>query len=281
MRSLFLFLSITICLGVANSQNRFYLRPTVEVKAFISNAGQKPTISSPYYEYQIQHIGLLGGLEIGLMAGYKFNKGRMRIETGIKGENSQSGFKLGYLDYGVSPYWGAVSYPKHPGVAGGSAGRKIPVLFSTQLKHWDVHIYKPTAFSVNCNLLIGINFYHQYIDTSSFGGYNVSNTMLTSTIHIYAYENTYTVYSRSVLYQAGFSFELLKKQKEWFMLTLYYMHGFRNLSVVKLDVTLTDINTKIVERYHHDSYGRGSGILLEISKKIFIPKTKKQRQMEQ
>ena len=280
MRSLFFFLFTFAFLDSVSSQNRFYLRPTIEVKAFISKGGQKPIIPSPYYEYQVERIGLLGGLEIGLLAGYKFNKGRTSIETGLKGENSESGWILSFLRYQGGTNSKFFSYTTGIKVAGGSAGRKIPVLFSTQLKRWDVHIYKPTAFSVNCNLLVGINFYHQYTDSSSLSNFSDTSMVAPTTI-LYAESSTYTVHSRSVLCQAGFSFELLKKQKEWFMLTLYYMHGFRNLSVEKLDVTLTDINTKVVERYHHDSYGRGSGILLEISKKIFIPKTKKQRQMEQ
>jgi hypothetical protein len=277
MRSIFLFLCTIACIGKTLSQNRFYLRPAAEAKAYMSHSDAGHLIRTPYYEYRINRIGLLGGLELGLMAGYRFNKNKTLIETGIRTENSESGWNLFFLDYAVDPRNSnnAYSYTSYCGTAGGSVGKKIPIIFSTQLKQWNIHLYRPTSFSLYCNLVTGINYFYQHtgVVPFNFGG---KTTMLSPTVLMDAQPTTYALRSHAILYEAGLSFDLRKRQREWFTLTLYYMRGFNNLSVEMLDITLTDTGTNAVEKYHYNSYGQGTALLLEISKKIFFSKAKRE-----
>jgi hypothetical protein len=277
MRNIFICLFLIPCFKNTFSQSRVYLRPTVETSGVLSSHAGK-VIRTPYYEYKIDRIGLLGGVELGLMAGYRFNKERTLIETGIRRQGSGSGWSLTFLGYAVDPQNNnhAYSYTFHFGSAGGSIGTKIPVIFSTQIKHWDVHIYKPTPFSVHCNLIVGVNFFNQRTGESGFN-FGGRASMLSPTILMHAEPSAYAIRARSTLYEAGLSFDLRKRQREWFTLTLYYMRGFHNLSVEMLDITLTDITTNSVETHHYNSYGQGSAILFEISKKLFFTKIKEQK----
>ena len=272
MQNVCLLFFILIYSGNLFSQNRFYIRPVLNTNAYMSYSNPNHKLNPSYFEYKIKRPGYLAGMEGGGMAGYQFNKKRNTLEIGFQQSSVMSGYALYFLlydDYSPDPIY----YSSSMGSQSGAVGSKIPILMSTQIIKWDsLYLYRPTTFSLHCNLIVGINYYQQNGEFSSTGRTVV---MLSPTISMDVKDAMYAGKWRAVLYEAGLSFELRKKQREWFTFCFYYHQAFRELSQIYTTITITDIANNKIEEYSYSSLSRGSSIYFEISKKFFVTKIKR------
>jgi hypothetical protein len=279
MRKAFLFLCITTCFGSVFSQNRFYLRPVIET--LYCKASRAQTLLNPaWFEYKTKPYLWTRKADIGIMLGYQFNKKRTCIEAGIGQARAAFGWELSFLEYTPSTA-GTGTYTRvHLNEQDGVKGIKIPVLLTTQLFYWDsLKLNKSRDFSLHCNFIIGISIHRQKykgILHKASRNYMLSPGTL---LNVHSY--TYSGYApHTVLPETGFSLELRKRQKEWATLTFYCLlrvgrHGsFGKGQVLIMDIT--DISTNQITTYGYGSSSLGNGLLVEISKKLFYPKRKRE-----
>lgn len=276
MLRLFFCLLIVTCFGRTFSQNRFYLRPVIDSKICKANSDFVKPISPHYFEFKFKPFVWTGGLDLGLMIGYQFNKNRTRIETGLQQMRTVSAWELSFSEY-IPASNGGAFIKSNLGSIGGPRGILFPALLSTQIFYWDsLKLNRAKSFSLHCNLLLGINVYHKnerkYL-------YTIDKSVLLSpttnmTVESYRY---YAPSPRYIIPEFGLSLDVRKKQKEWFTLAMYYMLriGRYGLTSQHLFARITDVSAGSSILYHYALSSRGNGLIIEISKKIFYPTPKR------
>ena len=253
------------------------MRPVVGTKACISYSEFGKPISPFYFDFKIKTFAWTERMDIGVMAGYRFNKNRTQIEFGIRQSSEVSGWELAYSEYVPSSSGSGDFINSRISAKNGPEGIIIPFLLSTQIAYWDsLKLNKASTFSLHCNFIFGINIYHRdkiYRSDNTYG-----TAMISPVIHmkIEAATGAYKA-PHYILPELGFSLALRKKQKEWATIACYYMLriGRHGLFGQHISIYIADSSTGNSIRYNYDSSGRGSGLLLEISKKIFYPQPKR------
>lgn len=250
------------------SQNRIYLRPLSYTKKY--NSELAGYISPPYFQYTPIKAGWLYDVEIGIMGGYLFNKGRTYIEAGIESFSSESGWTLDFLRYYPTSSTGGIYYSNQIISEGGTSGRSFPLLIATQIAKWEpLKIYN--SISIRCNLILGINFYRQNLSKYPISVISFDNILLSPTIRMDITGYTYAMQPKSTIYNLGFSFDFFLKEKNMFNLMITYVKGFRTLSSESVDITITNMLSNTSEKYSYHSYGNGSGIMIQLARRFNLP----------
>jgi hypothetical protein len=247
---------------------------TKECRSFYHLPAQ---LSPAWFEYKIKPFIWTKGLDFGITLGYLCNRNRTCIETGIRQSRAESGWELSFWEYTPSPV-GTGTYTKsHLVVQHGVKQIKIPILFSTQIAYWDsLKLNKAQAFSLHCNFIAGINIVRQeYLNVYKTEETRILSPITLMSVHYRKYAWDAPHY---ILPEIGFSLELRKRKQEWATVTFYYLlrPSRFGLSGQDIDIDITDTSTNKNIDYGYLLAGRGDGFLLEISKRIFFSKTKKE-----
>jgi hypothetical protein len=257
--------------GQLFAQRGVYLSPYFETSAGISHYdGRKPFSSSPYFQFENKKISYPWGISPGILIGYSFNKNRSSIEIGLGDAESLSGYKLHLNSGNDSMHFVNSLITSY----GGTAGYKIPILFSTQLYRSDsIRIYNSRPFSFKLSIKVGINLYRQPMNNNDLFKPLISSGMdsiLVAPNTLIDYEEKVFVRGdKSTLYQLGFVSEFNFRKIKGLCISFYYLYGRRDLSLMNVRVT---VNKQI--NYYYNFYGRGSAFCFQISKKIYYPKRK-------
>lgn len=265
-KSFFLILTIVILSEQSYAQKGFYIKPYLESKTEISYYyGKTPYNNNPYFNYENKKITFpnnrLSPINMGLLVGYTF-KNKVAIETGIGQEINASGYKLNFHYQLDSNSYGS----RQPQLSAGTAGIKIPLLIIVPLFKFDsVRNYNSNHFSWKLNLKFGINFYKQPkgepFKPLIIGG--ADSIIVAPNTRLDYRDELYTINDKSILYQIGLESEFNFKRLKGLCLSFYYLYGRKDLSTISVRVT---VNQQI--NYYYNTYGRGSGFCLQLTKKI-------------
>jgi hypothetical protein len=278
MKTLISLLAFLVLLfGQIFAQKGVYLKPFIETTAAITYTYEtKPYNNTPYFKYETQKIvwpHRLSPLTLGILVGYTFNN-TISIETGIAQSGNASGFRLSYNSIVNDSLTFASG---QQGGSAGTAGIKIPLLVTLPLFKFDsVRLYNSKPFGWGMRLKFGINFYKQpkgdvFLNMAGFG---TDSIIIAPHTRLDVDGGLHTLNDKSILYQLGLETEFNFKRLKGLCLNLYYLYGRKDLSVINLHVT---VNQQI--NYVFNTYGRGSGFCLQLSKKIAM-KPKKQKQQK-
>jgi|GEM_PF-6650928 len=275
-KSFFLSLALVILAGQSFAQKGFYIKPYLESKTEISYYYKKtPYNNSPYFNYENKKIIYpyhLSPINIGLLVGYAFKNG-MSLETGLGQETNASGYKLNFHYQLDSNSFGDIQSQ----LSSGTAGIKIPLLITVPLLKFDsVRIYNSNYFSWKLKLKFGINFFKQpkgYPFKPLITG-GQDSIMVAPNTRLDYRDELYSINDKSILYQIGLESEFNFKKLKGLCLSFYYLYGHNDLSTISVRIT---INQKI--NYYYNTYGRGSGFCLQLTKKISMDSNDYKRPM--
>ncbi len=268
--SLFIFVSIYFG-QISLAQNKYYLKPTLEIKA--SSSGYfdyqvKPINNSGYYSFEKRKVVLPHGISpllLGLRLGYHFNS-KLSLELGIAQDEAVSGFNF-YFKRGNEG-----SFSNNSGnESGGTSGRKISLMLNCNLINFDT-----TRKKINCTLdfLIGVSQYaqpkgptHPLIRSGQDSVLIAPNTYMTYTV------DTWSMNQWALLYTIGVSSDIRYKKRNICTVSLYYQYGRYHgrgsaiLSAQLINILIEKPGEQI--KYNEYVYSRASGFLFQISRKIY------------
>ncbi len=278
MKTLTSILAFLILLfGQIFAQKGVYLKPYAELRASTTYYSESsPYNNSPYFKFETQKIiwpKNTSALDLGLLIGYTFNN-TISIESGIAQSGNASGYKLSYnllRSDSITFYSGQVSY------SGGISGIKIPLLITLPLFKYDsVRMHNSKSFAWSMRLKLGVNYYKQPKGNIfvNLGGIGKDSIISAPHTRLNYQGELFTQNEKTILYQMGIETEFNFRRVKGLCLNFYYLYGRKSLSGTSLTIT---INQQI--SYLFNTYARGSGFCLQLSKKITM-KPKKQKQQK-
>ncbi len=260
----FTFLSTIFLIFQTHAQLSFFVKPTVNFKSCVSST--QPFLysgysinPSPYYHYSNMNLtkNIFNSLDLGFTIGAKTKKGNLIFELGLSGDQTQSGFtfhemmKNGYVNY----YYDDMILYRH--------GRAFPrTYFRTSLKLKEFN-NKSTIY------LIG-GFDYAYKKNHATGPLLIleSNAQVDEKTYLYRYSATSVMSLQNFFVHFGLSSEIHVKDNYLFDVSIFYNHGFRQMTQVNTRINIyDDVSSK---QYLYSSYSKGSGIYLQLARKFQI-----------
>ncbi|GEM_PF-5457123 len=263
---IFSFFLFSILVVQLNAQLTFFVRPAINLKADVSSTDAFEFRDyvmdvSPYYKYDnIAFHSFFHGLDLSFSAGFKSKSKRYMLELGVSGDETQSGYKLNHFR--------AIPSSTHDVYFGSNVvyiyGRSFPRIFiqnSFRLKEFKNHS--------NLNLLLGFGFSSKNNDVLNISLGEIKETVkVEDNVYVERKSALYVLSLNNYFVHFGFSSEIHFKNKYLFDASLFYSHGFKEMSVVVTNlVTYNDANSTAVDRVYQ-SVSRGSGLYIQFSRQL-------------
>ena len=257
----------------STAQLSFFVRPSINLKADVSSTdafGFSDYVMdvSPYYKYDnIAFHSFFHGLDLSFSGGFKTKSKRYMLELGVSGDETQAGYKLNHFR--------AIAGSTHDVYFGSNVsylyGRAFPRIFiqnSFRLKEFKNHS--------SLNLLLGFGFSLKHNDVQNIPLGEISETVkVDENVYVERESALYVLSLKNYFVHFGFSSEIHINNKYLFDASLFYSHGFREMSVVVTHLTTyNDSNSKFTDRMYQ-SISRGSGLYLQFSRQLQVYPWKK------
>jgi hypothetical protein len=276
---------IIMFVGQGFAQQTFYFRPKIEnkihqnlseypqINSFFNNNYNTSYVPIPYGTVKAPVFFTTKSFTLGLNIGVKFNNSDL-LEFGWNAD--QSGSKIVHSNLGFNPDYPDVYFPQN--------GTKFGINLANQ--RFELLYYKRRKTDRDENLLNLPNSYFVF----GMGFKYMSNTVSPTNPHNGqtftsgggSYDNIEMFWEHKVFgwnkYSGfcsfGFSSDLNFNTTYLFSWSLLYTVGFNILQSTqdKLDVYENDI---LVKTYNYETYSRGSGFQLQISRKLQVHPWKK------
>lgn len=263
----------------------FYVKPTFNTKLHQSEYSRNKLFelyNHPLFyneedlsfkKYNWYNFKLFNNIQIGINLGYKFSNSKTSIEIGYQQDQAISGFRMYYSDLTI-------------------------FLEDTMATHHLI-LNNISRYSGTSTNLITLNLKSQIFDYSNkkiFGrisslgckmNLNIgTGLMLNQTKGIYPEDNTYTFeftnekndyylvnsvmypqFRKSMVFILGLDFVPKYKNRELLEIGFSYIHGFKSLSEISIQVIKNHQDV-----FYYSTTSKGSGIKLEFSKRINVSK---------
>lgn len=288
MKLKFLFVLLIIPSVLIAQKGYFYVSPSVSIKNcfshYYTSLGFKDVKSKFWYnteDIQFQKLQpwqtpMLDALLVGVRLGYQFPKIKTSIEIGIENDNAGSGYNIGFKAISSdtihvrSNQAGSASY----------SGRQtllIPIVVNTNI--WSLRgktiFGKTRNTGINMDVMYGMgimkltyknqfnpSFYSSYITETN--AYTLTDTSSRATL------------KPKLILLFGLKIIPFYKNRDLFDISILYEHGFSAINTTFAKVE--DLQNNL---YFYNSYGRGSGLKISISKRINISKLFNKKKFEE
>lgn len=266
---------------VKNNLPHFYIKPYIEYKvaSFMYNGyGTNGINNNPYFRYENKPLVFplifdtkykmsdSDFIRFGFLLGYSFFQNRFAIECGLGIENVTTKSFVYYQRYdaNISPSASQSVYSTRAEWQKSSTGIRIPLLFSMQLLKKDsVSMwYGNRNFRFKINLKFGLNYLRLFNQYDALAGY-YEPIETTPNVYITMGAFGFQTNRTSIMPQLGLDFDFYFKKLKGFSLSLYYLHGSKDLYTTGVSVLVTGYTP-----YSYSTISRGSGLYLQLSKKI-------------
>ncbi|MBL7898910.1 MAG: hypothetical protein JNJ99_10270 [Crocinitomicaceae bacterium] len=252
-------------------QKTFFIRPVVESKTSFGSTdwkrtsfddnlfqGDKPFVIKSK-DIIWQHN--LSPIYLGVYLGMNFFKEQMTLELGYHQDGTSSGFKL--------------DFEKYDSLMGNSAGQ-ISSDAGTSFHRINLNY----SYKLNCckNTRISIWLFGGVSFGFQAKGDPLLNLIPGNTIvqlepnkFLNVSYGLYTQRNASFLWQLGigstYNLQCRGKSSELFTFSIYYLHGKLAMSTTPVIIDIME-NGMLTSRYNFNSYGNGSGVLFQFSRKL-------------
>lgn len=260
--------------GQAIAQTSFYFRPVFETKAdFASTNAYRYSDhifnNNSYFQYD--NLGIKNSfhdfsLTMGGFVGMKSKNSSYLLELGLVGDQSQSGFKLNFMskDLPTNTY-----YPNSISLVNGRAFKRLTFQSS-------ILINQKSDKKQKYYFISGLSFGFKP-PAPSFGNLDSNVQLITLENNIVLKNETglYSEFTKFYFGHIGFSVEIHSKNRYLFDITLFVNKSFnRNHTISHVTSTITILENNVEkEKYAFSSWSKGSGIILQLSRKFqFYPK---------
>ncbi len=267
---LFLFISLTF--GQVFAQKSFFIRPIIESKtSFGSSSWHKTSfMNMPYFgdaPFVLQSKDLiwqnnLSPIHIGLGFGYNFPNEKISVECDFSQDGTQSGYQLFSNKYDPEFGYGAGILGSHAGISFTRITLQFMAqCFETKKQMFTIHFFGGISYGM------------------TGGGDPLKNLIPEQTTmqiepntYLEVNSGLYSLNERAFFWQLGIAGEVnrMKEGKakvELFTFSIYYIHGKRPLSVKPVTINVIE-NNNLIGSYNYNSYGNGSGINFQVSRKL-------------
>lgn len=265
----------TLIIGQFKAQLSFFVKPTVNFKSCVSSTApfiystysQNP---SSYFHYHNMNFtkNIFNSLDLGFTVGCKTKSEKLIFELGFSTDQTQSGMYFHNMMKNESTdyyYENMISYRN------GTAFPRIYAQSSVRLKEFK---NKSSFF------LIG-GFSYAYKKHYNGGPQLIleSNDQVDQNTNLYRITTLSVMSLNNFLVHFGLSSDIYYKNKYLFDVSLFYNHGFRIMSQVNTFITIYDDQNS--KKYLYQSFSKGSGIYLQLARKIqFYPRKIKKDKIE-
>lgn len=269
--------------GRSFAQTSFYFRPTTEIKTYISSTYgilgnsifkfSDDFAKNPYFDVNNKIMSTRNSIQVGLHVGCNLKNGKHLIEFGWNQDATGSMIETNHLTYDnfnkqIDSYF--------------DNGRLFKSIIFTQrfqLQHY-LRLTKSTNKPIRLYFISGIGITYvptahnikkggfPQVDEYFWYGEGESLTYLDSNITMPRQSHFLSAGSRfSGNISFGFSADIYtKKNKQLFSVSCFYLQGFRVIERTMHQFFIDDNGTE--KRYSYDTVSKGSGIYLQLSRRI-------------
>jgi len=283
--------------GQASAQTFFYIKPTIDMKNYVSSTYglgfnsilrfSDQLATNPYFQANNLVMSLRSNIQIGFYAGANFRDGKHLIEVGWNQDATGSALETSFFALRHGNYTGV-----NPDVKGfndfGTTTKstlftqRFTVQYSRLLNAYSRHKNK-LYFNVGSGIVFnpsGTGYRRRNVsigEPSLFEGIgdSISMTYLDSNITMPMRRHLiYPYYKFAGFLSIGMMADFrTKKEKYLFSATLMYVQGFKVLEQTVHEFTINDNGD--IKEYAYATVSKGSGIYLQLSRRITVHRMKK------
>ncbi|MBK7129352.1 MAG: hypothetical protein IPM74_07430 [Crocinitomicaceae bacterium] len=276
-----IFFSLICCFQVedAFAQKSFYIRPWFESKtSFGSTNWQKNSFKDNPYQgdapFVLQNKDVmwqhnLSPIHLGIGFGYEFPNEKMSVEFNVSQDGSKSGYQLFFNGYDSTFGYSSGVLESHAGISFTRFSLQVTTkLFETEKSVLSIHLIGGLSYGITKK---GDPLKNLIPEQTTFQIEPSTSLDLNSGL--------YLLNQKVFLWQLGLAgrVNLIKEGEEKFELftfSIYYIHGERPFSVKPVTIHVVE-NQNQMGTYNFNSYGYGSGLNFQISRKIHFSFGKK------